>query len=193
MQAEGGLMSITGAADGPRSALGVAIADLGRRPARRSGHRRSRCSRASGPAAGSTWTSACSTASSRCSPITPRCTSPPATVPQRIGNRHATIAPYDTFSAADGEFFLAVGNDDQFRRFCACDRLARAVTATQRFATNPARVVHHGRLRERLAPVLRAQPRAYWMRRPGASRRPVRSRARCARRLVGSADWPRAT
>ena len=37
---------------------------------------------------------------------------------RRVGNRHATIAPYDTFSASDGEFFLAVGNDDQFQRFC---------------------------------------------------------------------------
>ena len=38
---------------------------------------------------------------------------------RRVGNRHATIAPYDTFAASDGELFLAVGNDEQFQRFCA--------------------------------------------------------------------------
>ena len=36
-----------------------------------------------------------------------------------MGNRHPSIAPYDTFAAADGEFVLSVGNDDQFRRLCA--------------------------------------------------------------------------
>ena len=43
---------------------------------------------------------------------------------RRVGNRHATIAPYDTFSASDGELFLAVGNDEQFQRFCRAAGLA---------------------------------------------------------------------
>ncbi len=38
--------------------------------------------------------------------------------PQRMGNRHPTIVPYETFAASDGDFVLAVGNDDQWRRFC---------------------------------------------------------------------------
>ena len=84
-----------------------------------------------------------------------------ATMSQRVGNRHATIAPYDTFSAADGEIFLAVGNDDQFRRFCDVTGL-QTLLAEERFATNPARVVHHRELRERLVPVLREQSRAHW-------------------------------
>ncbi len=80
----------------------------------------------------------------------------------RVGNRHATIAPYDTFPTADGDFFLAVGNDDQFRRFCAAAGLT-PLCDDRRFATNPARVVHHVELRQRLLPVLKARPRAYWL------------------------------
>lgn len=80
----------------------------------------------------------------------------------RVGNRHATIAPYDTFPAADGDFFLAVGNDDQFRRFCAAAGLS-SLCDDARFATNPARVVHHVELRQRLLPVLKARPRAHWL------------------------------
>ncbi len=38
--------------------------------------------------------------------------------PRRIGNRHPTIVPYELFSASDGDFVLAIGNDDQWRRFC---------------------------------------------------------------------------
>ena len=83
------------------------------------------------------------------------------TMSQRVGNRHATIAPYDTFDAADGELFLAVGNDDQFRRFCEVTGL-QTLMADERFATNPTRVVHHRELREQLVPVLQKHTRAYW-------------------------------
>jgi crotonobetainyl-CoA:carnitine CoA-transferase CaiB-like acyl-CoA transferase len=80
----------------------------------------------------------------------------------RVGNRHATIAPYDTFPAADGEFFLAVGNDDQFVRFCRVTGL-QALSADARFATNPARVMHASELKEQLSVVLRRHPRRHWL------------------------------
>jgi crotonobetainyl-CoA:carnitine CoA-transferase CaiB-like acyl-CoA transferase len=80
----------------------------------------------------------------------------------RVGNGHATIAPYDTFAAADGEFFLAVGNDEQFRRFCAAARLDELVR-DPRFATNPARVEHRTDLAARLGPVLKQHPRKTWI------------------------------
>ena len=38
--------------------------------------------------------------------------------PTRLGNRHPNIAPYEAFAANDGWFILAIGNDDQFHRFC---------------------------------------------------------------------------
>ena len=40
-------------------------------------------------------------------------------IPQRQGNRHATIAPYETFTTKDGEIVIAVGNDEIWKRFCA--------------------------------------------------------------------------
>lgn len=39
-------------------------------------------------------------------------------LPQRRGNGHPNIVPYDVFAAADGHVIVAVGNDGQFRRFC---------------------------------------------------------------------------
>jgi crotonobetainyl-CoA:carnitine CoA-transferase CaiB-like acyl-CoA transferase len=81
---------------------------------------------------------------------------------RRVGNRHATIAPYDTFPASDGEFFLAVGNDDQFRRFCVAAGVP-SLCDDPRFATNPARVVQHVELRRLLSSILRARPRAFWI------------------------------
>jgi formyl-CoA transferase/CoA:oxalate CoA-transferase len=84
------------------------------------------------------------------------------TVSRRLGNRHATIAPYETFSAADGEMFLAVGNDDQFRRFCEAAGF-QALMSDTRFSTNPDRVVNHDHLRRLLAPRLSERPRAFWI------------------------------
>jgi crotonobetainyl-CoA:carnitine CoA-transferase CaiB-like acyl-CoA transferase len=82
--------------------------------------------------------------------------------PSRMGNGHATIAPYDTFTASDGDFFLAVGNDEQFERLCGAmgspDLLEQPA-----FATNPARVANRAELRERLSPLLAAHPRAHWI------------------------------
>lgn len=82
--------------------------------------------------------------------------------PQRHGNAHATIVPYQPFQCADGLLMLAVGNDTQFRALCGvlgCAELAD----DPRFATNPARV----RERETLVPLLAARlltrPRQAWM------------------------------
>lgn len=69
--------------------------------------------------------------------------------PQRYGNAHATIVPYQTFATADGHLMLAVGNDGQFRALCGVLGVD-ALADDPRFATNPARVQH----RERLVPLL---------------------------------------
>jgi crotonobetainyl-CoA:carnitine CoA-transferase CaiB-like acyl-CoA transferase len=55
--------------------------------------------------------------------------------PGRDGNHHATVAPYGTFATRDGHVNLAVGSDEQFRRFC--EALQAPYLATDpRFATN---------------------------------------------------------
>lgn len=71
--------------------------------------------------------------------------------PERMGNAHPNLVPYQLFACVDGELIVAVGNDGQFRRLCGVLRLA-ALADDARFATNPARVTH----REALIPILSA-------------------------------------
>jgi len=64
-------------------------------------------------------------------------------VPQRMGNAHPTIVPYQDFPTADGDMILAIGNDGQFSRLCAA--LGHPGWALDpRFATNPQRVANRG-------------------------------------------------
>lgn len=71
-------------------------------------------------------------------------------VPQRRGNAHPNIVPYDTFATADGHVIIAVGNDAQFQRFCTVMDLVD-LAEDPRFATNPARLEN----REALVPFIR--------------------------------------
>lgn len=65
--------------------------------------------------------------------------------PQRMGNAHPNIVPYQDFPTADGDFILTVGNDAQFRRFCEVAGHAEwALDA--RFASNAARVANRTQL-----------------------------------------------
>jgi crotonobetainyl-CoA:carnitine CoA-transferase CaiB-like acyl-CoA transferase len=60
-------------------------------------------------------------------------------VPARHGNGHPNIVPYSVFSAADGHVIIAVGNDAQFKRFC--DFIGQPELAEDaKFATNVARI-----------------------------------------------------
>ncbi|MDZ7824306.1 MAG: CaiB/BaiF CoA-transferase family protein [Ahrensia sp.] len=59
--------------------------------------------------------------------------------PERLGNAHPNIAPYQVIEVADGHIILAVGNDGQFARLCAILG-ADALASDARFATNHARV-----------------------------------------------------
>ena len=70
--------------------------------------------------------------------------------PKRMGNAHPNIVPYQDFPSADGDMILAIGNDSQFAKFCAVAGHAEWATDA-RFASNAARVRH----REVLIPLLR--------------------------------------
>jgi len=59
--------------------------------------------------------------------------------PQRGGNRHPNIQPQDVFTASDGQFVLAVGNDGQFAKLCEVIGDA-GLARDPRFSTNAARV-----------------------------------------------------
>ncbi len=83
-------------------------------------------------------------------------------IPQRRGTAHPNIVPYQVMPAADGHFMLAVGNDGQFRRLCAI--VGEPWLADQdRYATNAARVKHRDELIGRLSSVLQTQPLAHWL------------------------------
>ncbi|MEM7444971.1 MAG: CaiB/BaiF CoA-transferase family protein [Pseudomonadota bacterium] len=71
--------------------------------------------------------------------------------PPRLGNGHPNIVPYQVFTTADGHMILAIGNDDQFARFCQ-EAGAPALATDSRFATNADRV----RNRTTLIPLLDA-------------------------------------
>ena len=82
--------------------------------------------------------------------------------PQRAGNAHQNIVPYQVFEVADGHVILAVGNDAQYTRFCevaACPELAR----DQRFVTNALRVKNRLVLVPLLAARMRTRARADWL------------------------------
>jgi crotonobetainyl-CoA:carnitine CoA-transferase CaiB-like acyl-CoA transferase len=63
--------------------------------------------------------------------------------PQRMGNAHSSIVPYQAFQTADGLIAIAVGNDSQFRALCQVLNVTQLARDT-RFATNTARVEHRG-------------------------------------------------
>ncbi|MCS7168524.1 MAG: CoA transferase [Gemmatales bacterium] len=82
-------------------------------------------------------------------------------VPPRQGNAHLQIVPYQLFNTADGYLVLAVGNDEQWQRFCrACGRTDLA--EDPRFRTNPDRVRHRQELLAELEPLLRSRTTSQW-------------------------------
>ena len=161
VQALGGLMSITGEADGEPQKVGVALVDVvtglfaavGVLAAVRHRDRTGEGQRvevnllssllAALVNQGSAYTLA-------------------GAVAGRMGNAHPSIAPYELFPTADGELVLAVGNDKQFAALCetvGAPELAR----DERFATNGARVAHRAALRDVLVARLAGRDAAAWV------------------------------
>jgi len=161
VQALGGLMSITGSADGEPQKVGVALVDVicglfasvgilaALRHRERTGEGQRvevdllSCLLAALVNQGSAYTLA-------------------GEVGGRLGNAHRSVAPYDLMRAADGELVIAVGTEAQFRALTevlGCPALAD----DERFATNAARVEHRERLRVELEARLGERPAAYWV------------------------------
>lgn len=67
--------------------------------------------------------------------------------PGLLGSAHPNIAPYDKFRARDGELFIGILNDGQFKRFCSHVGL-QDLLADARFASNTARLAHRDALRQ---------------------------------------------
>ena len=83
-------------------------------------------------------------------------------LPQRMGNAHPSIVPYQDFPSADGHSIITVGNDTQFAALCGV--LGRPEWATDpRFASNPQRVRHRELLVPWIAELTARRPTRHWV------------------------------
>ena len=82
--------------------------------------------------------------------------------PTRAGNRHPTIAPYESFSCLDGYLNLACGNDALWRRFCNAVGLSELID-DKRFVSNADRVQNSDALRTFLIPVMESKTTDAWI------------------------------
>ena len=83
-------------------------------------------------------------------------------VPQRMGNSHPSLAPYQDFPTADGAMLLAIGNDGQFARFCQAAGHPEWATDA-RYASNTLRVQHRSALIPAMEAATRTRSTAAWI------------------------------
>jgi formyl-CoA transferase/CoA:oxalate CoA-transferase len=167
MQAEGGLMSVTGDADRPGYRLGVAITDMvsglycaqGITAALLARERTGQGQRVD---IGMLDTTAALLTYQAANWFTT------GETPKRQGNRHATIAPYETFTTQDGEIVIAVGNDEIWKRFCAVAGLDD-MAGDPRFATNKDRMANYEAMRPPIDRVFRTATSVEWVARLNAA------------------------
>lgn len=161
VQAMSGLMAITGPAGGPPSKVGVAVVDVltglhaavGILAALRARERTGRGQLVEVDLFSTALASLVNQASAYLNA---------GVVPGAMGNRHPSVAPYETLEASGGVLAVAAGNDAQFR--VLCDELgAPALAEDPRFATNRARVQHRDELVHALEALLAARTPAEWV------------------------------
>lgn len=83
-------------------------------------------------------------------------------VPIRKGSAHPSIAPYQPIAAADGYVMLAIGNDSQFAALCRAAGVPELST-DERFSTNAARVAHRQLLEDTLTSYMQSRSIAQWV------------------------------
>ncbi len=167
MQAEGGLMSITGDADGPPYRLGVAITDIVSGLFAAQGVlaallARGRTTRGQHVDIGMLDATVALLTYQAGNYFTT------GEAPARMGNRHPTIVPYESFATAEGDLVIAGGNDEIWRRLCGVLGIA-PLADDPRFRTNRDRAAHYGELRPLLDEVLRTRSRDEWVSRLSAA------------------------
>ncbi len=82
--------------------------------------------------------------------------------PRRLGNAHPNIVPYQAFQTADGYIILAVGNDAQFERFCDLAEVPE-LAADERFQKNSDRVRHRQALVPQISASMQSKTSADWL------------------------------
>tara|TARA_R110002124_G_scaffold268253_1_gene435834 strand:- start:22949 stop:24163 length:1215 start_codon:yes stop_codon:yes gene_type:complete len=83
-------------------------------------------------------------------------------VPERLGNGHPNIVPYQTFATQDGSLILAIGNDPQFKKFCQAAQCHELASNTL-FVTNQQRVENRAALIPILASIIAKHSTDYWV------------------------------
>jgi crotonobetainyl-CoA:carnitine CoA-transferase CaiB-like acyl-CoA transferase len=155
-QAESGLMSITGPADGPPYKVGVALVDvlagLHAAAAILAGLHGGEGARIEVPLLDSGLAGTVNVAQNAL--VT-------GAEPTRYGNAHPNIVPYETFETASGQIAIAAANDGLFRALCGV--LGLELADDDRFATNAARVENRDELIPLLATRLRERPAEEWL------------------------------
>jgi crotonobetainyl-CoA:carnitine CoA-transferase CaiB-like acyl-CoA transferase len=160
VQAMGGLMSITGEADGEPMKAGVALVDVLTAKDATIGILAALASR---DRTGEGQRVQVNLLSSLLGALANQASAYLATgqAPRRLGNRHPSIAPYEALACKDDLIAVACGNDRQFRRLSeALD--APELASDPRFTTNSARVEHRDALVEALESRLRHDTVASW-------------------------------
>lgn len=82
--------------------------------------------------------------------------------PKRFGNEHPNIVPYTVMPCQDGHFVLAIGNDQQFQKFCQVAQCFQIIE-DPRFNTNHQRVKNRSILYPLLHDITRQHPQKYWV------------------------------
>tara|TARA_Y100000588_G_scaffold75053_1_gene77976 strand:+ start:10990 stop:12186 length:1197 start_codon:yes stop_codon:yes gene_type:complete len=82
--------------------------------------------------------------------------------PGRLGNAHPQVAPYQDFTASDGNFITAANNDAQFQRLCETIGIPE-IAVDERFTTNSLRVENRSALADLLNKEIFKRPIEHWM------------------------------
>jgi formyl-CoA transferase len=176
IQGEGGIMSITGAPDGDPMKVGVAIADITAGIYATVGVlaalRQATATGVGSHVRVSLFDAQLAWLANRASDYLVA-----GETPERLGNAHPAIVPYESFRASDGYVIVAIGTDAQFARFCREASLDELLEDA-RFATNPDRVRHRAALTPVLARAIEQERVSHWlelMERAGVPGGPVRT------------------
>lgn len=162
IQGEGGIMSITGDADGTPSKVGVAVVDI------TTGMNASTAILAALVARGRTGKgqyidiSLFDTQLQWLANVAHNVLFSGKDA-KRWGNAHPNIVPYQAFAASDGWLVVAVGNDRQWQHLCTAINKPEWAEKDGDFATNPKRVEHRETLIPQLMDIFAKQPLDYWL------------------------------
>jgi crotonobetainyl-CoA:carnitine CoA-transferase CaiB-like acyl-CoA transferase len=171
VQAESGLMAITGEADGPPLKVGVAVVDVLAGYAAATAVLGALLERERTGRGARLEISLLDTALSALVNVG-QAALVTGTDARRFGNAHSSIVPYQTFAAADGEVAVAAANDGLFARLCAA--LGRPELAKdERYRTNDRRVEHRDELAAELGAVFATRSSGEWVERLDAAGVPV--------------------